>query len=417
MQKMIIEGGRKLSGTVVTSGAKNAALPILAASILTEGWSTFTNIPKLRDIRTICTLLGVMGAEVERSGHTVRIRTDGLDSVEAPYEMVKTMRASILVLGPLMARFGRARISLPGGCAIGARPIDLHLMGLEKMGAAIQLNGGYVDAEGKALRGAVIRFDRVTVTGTANLMMAATGAKGTTVLENAALEPEVVELAEMLNKMGASIHGAGTGTVEIEGGRALHPIEFAIESDRIETGTLIIAAAIAGGEVFIRAGRLHHLLTVVEVLREAGVEIKGMAEGILVRRTGPIRPVEVRTDPYPGFPTDMQAQTMALLTQAEGTSVITETIFENRFMHVGELRRLGAEIHVDGSRATIRGPSVLEGAPLMATDLRASASLVLAALAASGKTEISRIYHLDRGYENLEEKLGALGARIWRAEA
>jgi len=417
MQKMIIEGGKRLSGTVTASGSKNAALPILAATILTGGECSFTNIPKLRDIRTICTLLGVMGSEVERYGNTVKIRTESLRSVEAPYELVKTMRASILVLGPLLARLGRARISLPGGCAIGARPIDQHLKGLEQMGASICLSGGYVDAKAKALRGAQIRLDRPTVTGTENLMMAATGARGTTVIENAAREPEVAELAEVLIKMGTAIDGAGTGTVRIEGGRALQAIEYTIEPDRIETGTLIAAAAITGGEVFIRAGRMDQIQAIAEVLGEAGVDIEVKQEGILARRTGPLKPLEVTTLPYPGFPTDMQAQFMALMTQAEGRSIITETIFENRFMHVGEMKRLGANITVKGPCATILGPSRLEGAPVMATDLRASASLVLAALVASGKTEVSRIYHLDRGYENLEEKLAALGARIWRVEA
>lgn len=417
MQKMIIEGGRKLSGTVTVSGSKNAALPILAASMLTSGWSTFSNIPKLRDIRTICTLLGVMGAEVERSGDEVRVRTDSLCSVEAPYELVKTMRASVLALGPLMARLGQARISLPGGCAIGARPIDQHLKGLEQMGASICISGGYVNAKAEGLRGAVIRLERPTVTGTENLMMAATGARGTTVIENAACEPEVAELADVLIKMGAAIDGAGTGTVKIEGGRALRAIDHTIVPDRIEAGTLIAAAAITGGEVFVRSARLDHLQAVAEVLGQAGVEIEANPEGILARRAGVLNPLEVTTLPYPGFPTDMQAQIMALMTQAEGRSIIKETIFENRFMHVGELRRLGANIDISGPCATIMGPSRLEGAPVMATDLRASASLVLAALVASGKTEVSRIYHLDRGYENLEEKLSALGARIWRVEA
>ncbi len=408
-----MEGGQRLRGEVRISGAKNAALPILCSSILTAGECTFHNVPVLNDIRTMGKLLAQLGCTVEGE-RTVKISAAKLTSLEAPYEMVKTMRASVLVLGPLVARHGKARVSLPGGCAIGARPIDQHLKGLEAMGAKIALNHGYVEAKAKRLTGARIVCDIPTVTGTENLMMAAALARGRSVIENAAREPEVEELARVLNKMGAKIHGAGTPVIDVDGVDELHAIEHAIIPDRIEAGTFMVAAAITRGDVLVRDCLPEHLDAVIAKLRAAGAEVTAEKGGLRVRAKGDLTAVDITTQPYPGFPTDMQAQFMVLAAVAAGQSVITETIFENRYMHVQELARMGAEIHVDGRTSIIRGKAKLSGTTVMATDLRASASLVLAGLVATGKTEVLRVYHLDRGYEKIEKKLRPLGANIKR---
>ncbi len=413
MDKIILSGGHRLKGEVRISGAKNAALPILCSAILSGGRSTFKNVPVLQDVRTMGRLLAKLGCEVEGE-RTLTIAADKLSDLSAPYEMVKTMRASVLVLGPLVARHGRARVSLPGGCAIGARPIDQHLKGLEAMGAKITLSHGYVEAKAKRLRGARIVFDVPTVTGTENVMMAAALAKGRSVLENCAREPEVEELARVLNKMGARVHGAGTTVIDVEGVDELHPIEHAIIPDRIEAGTFMVAAAVTRGDVLIRDCLPEHLDAVIAKLRASGAEITAEDGGLRVRGRGDPGPVDITTQPYPGFPTDMQAQFMVLASVATGQSVITETIFENRYMHVQELARMGADIHVDGRTSIIRGVPRLSGTTVMATDLRASASLILAGLVASGKTEILRVYHLDRGYERIEKKLRPLGADIRR---
>ncbi len=414
MDKLIIKGGRKLCGEVAVSGSKNAALPIFFATVLTPGVHELRNVPALRDINTTIRLLETLGARVEGHSGTVRVDTTGIDQVEATYDLVKTMRASVLVLGPLLARFGRSRVSLPGGCAIGARPIDQHLKGLAALGAEIRLSHGYVEAECKQLRGARIYFDISTVGGTEHLLMAAALAKGETILENAAREPEIAELAEVLIGMGARIEGAGTDTIRILGVDQLTPMSHAVMPDRIEAGTFMIAAAMTGGDVRIRNMRLDHLDALTFKLQDAGVEIFSRDNAVQVRGPERIRPVNIKTRPYPGFPTDMQAQFMTLMCLAEGASVISENIFENRFMHVAELLRFGADIVVEGNSATVKGVKQFSGAPVMATDLRASASLVLAGLAADNTTEISRIYHLDRGYERLEEKLIGLGADIKR---
>jgi UDP-N-acetylglucosamine 1-carboxyvinyltransferase len=416
MEKMIIEGGYRLVGEVPVSGAKNAALPLFAASLLTDGWVTLHNVPALADIRTISRLLRQMGVKTEGDSGTVRLNASGVHSYEAPYNLVKTMRASVLVLGPLAAKRKRARVSLPGGCAIGARPINLHLKGLEALGAQVELKHGYVEAAADRLKGAEIYFDIATVTGTENIMMAAALAKGRTVLKNAAREPEVVELAKALNQMGAKIQEAGNQVIIIDGVEELHPIEYTIMPDRIEAGSFMIAAGITQGNVKLLNCNLSHMEAVTAKLKEAGLEI--FPEGGGVKVIGPvnIKPVDVKTLPYPGFPTDMQAQIMALMCLANGLSVINETVFENRFMHVSELKRMGADIRIEGGNAIVRGLANLTGAPVMATDLRASASLVLAGLAAEGTTEVSRIYHLDRGYEKLDNKLNKLGAKIRRAQ-
>lgn len=415
MEKMIIRGGRRLKGEVLISGAKNATLPLLASSILTHGWNTFRGVPQLGDIATMKLLLSHLGLEIE-GNEKLKIRADSLTSSEAPYNLVRTMRASVLVLGPLLARLGKAKVSLPGGCAIGARPIDLHLRGLEALGAKISLAHGYIKAEAKKLRGNKIYFDTSTVTGTENVLMAACLAKGTTVLENAACEPEVVELVRVLNKMGGRIEGAGTDMITVEGVDGLEGVEHRIMPDRIETGTFMIAAAITGGEIKINNCRVDHLDALISKLTEAGVIIVPEDRGVKVTAGDRLRSVDVKTLPYPGFPTDMQAQIMVLMCLAEGRSVITETVFENRFIHVSELKRMGADIQVQGNSAIVRGKDKLSGAPVMATDLRASASLILAGLAAEGVTEISRIYHLDRGYEKIEEKLSKIGADIRRVK-
>ena len=415
MDKFVIQGGRKLEGEVRISGAKNAALPLLCASLLSGGWNTFHNIPDLVDIKTVKRLLGNLGARIE-GGETLRVNTEAIDKWEAPYQMVKTMRASILVLGPLLARMGRARVSLPGGCAIGARPVNLHLKALADMGAEIDLRDGYIEARSPRLSGATIYFDISTVTGTENIMMAAVLAKGTTVLENAAKEPEVTNLAETLKGMGARIDGAGTDVITIEGVDSLRPTETSVIPDRIEAGTFAIAAAITGGDLTITGCNPGHIEALITKLREAGVSIRKVKEGLRVVGSDEIRSVDIKTLPYPGFPTDLQAQMMTLRALGTGVSVITETIFENRFMHVAELMRMGAVVKIEGNRAIIRGVKKLKGAPVMATDLRASASLVLAGLAAGGRTDLSRVYHLDRGYQSIEKKLSALGADIARVK-
>lgn len=418
MDKIAVEGGERLIGEVVVSGAKNAVLPLMAASLLTEGWMTITNVPKLRDIETFKRLLVHLGCDVEHDydTETLRIRTLDVKEPSAPYELVKTMRASVLVLGPLAARFKQARVSLPGGCAIGARPVDLHIKGLKKMGAEVEISHGYISVKAERLRGAKICLDTPTVTGTENLMLAAVFAEGTTIIENAALEPEITCLAETLNKMGARITGAGTELVAVEGVEMLRPTEVRVIPDRIEAGTFMIASAMTRGNVLIKDCPLELLDALTIKLKDAGTEITAEDGGVRVVGDWPIRSVDIKTRPYPGFPTDMQAQMMAMMSIAGGLSVVTENVFENRFMHVGELKRMGADISVDGRTAVVRGVKGLSGAPLMATDLRASASLILAGLVADGTTEISRIYHLDRGYEMIEKKLKDLGARIKRVK-
>lgn len=416
MDKLVIKGGRKLSGDVVVSGSKNAALPIFVSSILAPGIQEIHNVPFLRDINTTIKVLETLGAKAEGNGNIVRLDTSAINNHEATYDLVKTMRASVLVLGPLLARLGKARVSLPGGCAIGARPINLHLKGLEAMGAEINLTHGYVEAKARRLKGARIHFDISTVGGTEHLMMAAATAKGETVLENAAREPEIVDLADVLCKMGARIEGAGTDTIHISGVTELRPFTHSVMPDRIEAGTFMVAAAITGGDVKIHNMRLEHLDALVFKLLDAGVEITNKDNVVRVKGPRKVGSVNIKTRPYPGFPTDMQAQMMALMTVAEGTSVISENIFENRFMHVAELIRFGADIIIEGNTATVKGVRKLSGAPVMATDLRASASLVLAGLASDNTTEVSRIYHLDRGYEAIEKKLAALGADIQRVK-
>jgi UDP-N-acetylglucosamine 1-carboxyvinyltransferase len=419
LDKLIIQGGSQLNGDVTISGAKNAALPILCASLLAETPLKLSSVAALKDIDTTIKLLGMMGVNVERAEDQVSLDASEVTSFEATYEMVKTMRASILVLGPLLARFGSARVSLPGGCAIGSRPVDLHIKGLKAMGAAIHITHGYIQAStlhlpNRRLQGARYYMDLVTVTGTENLMMAASLAEGTTVLENAAKEPEVVDLAECLNKMGAKISGAGTDVITIEGVEKLNGAEHNIVCDRIEAGTYMVAAAMTGGKVTLHNVRPDLLDAVVDKLREAGAGVECAADTITVEAKHPISAVNIRTAPHPAFPTDMQAQFMAMNTIATGVSKVTETIFENRFMHVQELQRLGADISIDGNTAMVTGVAHLDGATVMATDLRASASLVLAGLVARGETVIERIYHLDRGYENLEAKFNALGANVTR---
>jgi UDP-N-acetylglucosamine 1-carboxyvinyltransferase len=415
VDRIRIVGGRPLEGTVRISGAKNASLPELCAALLTDEAVVLSNVPEVRDIRTMGRVLAALGAAFEpRVGGVVEVRAKTLTSVEAPYDLVKTMRASVLVLGPLLAREGRARVSLPGGCAIGARPINLHLLALEKMGAAISVEHGYIEARADRLRGAEVAFDTVTVTGTENVMMAAARAEGATVVRNAACEPEVVDLAELLGQMGAKVEGAGTPTVRIEGAASLRGARHAVIPDRIETGTYLAACAVAGGDIEIRACRPPHLRAVIDKLRETGVRIEEGPDNLRVRAPRVLRPSNVTTLPHPGFPTDMQAQYLCLMTQASGVSTISETIFENRFMHVAELQRMGASVRVEGRTAIVTGPTPLSGAQVMATDLRASACLVLAGLAAQGETVVDRVYHLDRGYYRIDEKLRGLGADIER---
>ncbi|OYY50141.1 MAG: UDP-N-acetylglucosamine 1-carboxyvinyltransferase [Methylophilaceae bacterium 17-44-8] len=420
MEKLIIEGGAKLNGEVRISGAKNAALPILCAGLLAETPLVLTSVPALKDVASTIKLLDTMGVKVLQEADKVTLDASEVGSFEATYDMVKTMRASILVLGPLLARFGSARVSLPGGCAIGSRPVDLHIKGLQAMGAAIHITHGYIQAStlhlpNRRLQGARYYMDMVTVTGTENLMMAAALADGTTILENAAKEPEVVDLAECLNKMGAKISGAGTDVITIEGVEKLSGANHNIVCDRIEAGTYMVAAAMTGGKVKLLNARADLLDAVVEKLRDAGATVTHDDNSITVESNGKLKAVNIRTAPHPAFPTDMQAQFMALNSVAEGVAKVTETIFENRFMHVQEMQRLGADISIDGNTALVKGVEFLDGATVMATDLRASASLVLSGLVARGETVIERIYHLDRGYEYLEEKLTQLGAKVRRS--
>ncbi len=415
MDKIEITGGRRLKGEIRISGAKNAALPLMAAAILVPGSTRLTNVPNLMDIRSMTNLLQDLGARISHEGSFLDIDAAGLHKDEAPYDLVRKMRASILVLGPLVARFGRARVSMPGGCAIGARPVDMHLKGLESLGAVISIEHGYIEARAPRLTGADIYFDMPTVTGTENLMMAAVLAQGTTVLRNAAREPEIICLADALNAMGAGISGAGTTVITIEGVTSLKPATINVIPDRIETGTFMVAAAATGGDVLIRQCMPGHIGGIISKLKAAGASIEIFSDSIRVMQNGGIKSVDIRTLPYPGFPTDMQAQFMALMTIADGTSTIQETIFENRFIHANELLRMGADITISSaSHATIKGKPFLQAAPVMASDLRASASLVIAGLVAKGTTTINRVYHMDRGYESIETKFSQLGADIRR---
>src|SRR5579862_657312 len=418
MDKFVVRGGAPLLGTIRVSGAKNAALPAMAAALLTDEAVILENIPQVRDIETTRKLLAAMGAEVElgygRAQHRTTIQCRNLASPEASYELVKTMRASTLVLGPLVARCGRARVSLPGGCAIGARPIDLHIKGLERLGATITQAHGYVEAAAKRLRGAEIVFDKITVTGTEDLLMAAVLAEGETLMLNCAREPEFADLAALLNKMGAHIEGAGTPTIRVKGVEKLHGAKHRIIPDRIEAATFIIAGAITGGDLNVAGCDPDHLEAVLQKLAEVGVKTAHTQDSVRVMGDNPLKAADMVTEEFPGFPTDVQAQYMALVTQANGTSTITENIFENRFMHAQELVRMGANLKIEGSRAIVRGKTPLSGAAVLASDLRASASLVIAALVADGETIIDRVYHMDRGYENIEEKLRGVGAQIRR---
>jgi UDP-N-acetylglucosamine 1-carboxyvinyltransferase len=422
VDKIVVQGGRRLQGEVSVSGSKNAALPLLISSLLTAEACVYRNIPHLADIRTTLRLLNGLGVTVDREAWDagsaeLTLRGDRVNRFEAPYDLVKTMRASFLVLGPLVARFGQARVSAPGGCAIGMRPINLHLKGLAEMGAAIEQVHGYVEAKAKKLKGAKILLDVPSVGATENLIMAATLAEGTTVIENAAREPEIEDLATALNNMGAKVDGAGRDVVHIEGVDALHGLTHRVIPDRIEAGSFVIAGALIGGDVRVTGARPEHLEAFLIKLKEAGVMLETDANSVRVRGNGKIKSVDVTTLPYPGFPTDLQAQMMVLMSVADGVSVITETIFENRFMHALELDRMGTDIRLEGNRAVVRGVRELSGAPVMATDLRASVSLILAGLVANGTTEVARVYHLDRGYEQIERKLSKLGAGIQRVKA
>ncbi|MBM4262249.1 MAG: UDP-N-acetylglucosamine 1-carboxyvinyltransferase [Deltaproteobacteria bacterium] len=421
MDKIVIQGGRRLHGEVSVSGSKNAALPILISSLLTGEPCSYQDIPKLADIRTTLRLLVGLGARVDRDAWNdgsgdLTIQAGRITNFEASYDLVKTMRASFLVIGPLVARFGEARVSTPGGCAIGARPIDIHLKGLEALGASIEQSHGYIEARATKLRGAKIYLDFPSVGATENLMMAAALAEGITVIENAAKEPEIEDLAAALNAMGANVDGAGSDIIIIEGVERLHGVTHRVIPDRIEAGSFVIAAALTGGDVLVKGARPGHLDSFLIKLKEAGVMLETEADGIRVKTNGKIKSVDVKTLPYPGFATDLQAQMMVLMAVANGVSVITETIFENRFMHAQELDRMGAQIKLEGNRAVVRGVRELSGAPVMASDLRASVALVLAGLVASGTTEVSRVYHLDRGYERIEQKLSNLGAQIARVK-
>jgi UDP-N-acetylglucosamine 1-carboxyvinyltransferase len=418
MNKMVIEGGISLNGSVNISGSKNAALPAIASCILTGGWHRVRNVPSLKDIATIKMIMSRIGIAFQEDNNTLSVNSDNIKEYEASYDLVKTMRASILLLGPLLARMGKARISMPGGCAIGARPVNLHLKALAAMGVEMSLDHGYIDARAERLTGTDIFFDNSTVTGTENIMMAAVKAEGRTILRNAAKEPEIVDLADMLRSMGAQIDGDGTDTIIINGVRELIPAEHSIIPDRIEAGTFMIASTMTKGEIKIDNCIPEHLTAVIEKLRSVGAAIEIIDNTVIVRGPDTINSVDIKTMPFPGFPTDLQAQFMALMCIAGGSSIITETIFENRFIHVSELKRMGADITISGNQALIRGRNRLLAAPVMATDLRASASLILAGLVAkNGRTEVYRIYHLDRGYESLEKKFQALGARIWREKA
>jgi len=414
MDKIIVEGGRPLKGEVKISGAKNAALPILISSLLTDGCNTYYNVPDLKDIESAKLLLSNLGAKIETEKDAVHIDASGFFNHEASYDLVRKMRASILVMGPLLARLKKARVSLPGGCAIGARPVNLHLKGLARLGASIELKHGYIEASTVCLKGNEIYFDIVTVTGTENLMMAAVFAEGVTVLRNAAREPEVLALADVLNKMGADIQGTGTSVITIKGVSSLRPVSVSIIPDRIEAGTFMTAAALTRGDIKLVNCGSEHMGAVIHKLELTGARIEIEEKGIRVIGSDKIASVDVKTLPYPGFPTDMQAQFMVLMSVAKGLSIISETIFENRFIHVSELKRMGADITVSGNAVLIKGVPLLSGARVMATDLRASASLILAGLVARGKTEVNRVYHLDRGYETIEKKLSQLGAAIKR---
>lgn len=414
MDRIVIAGGRALKGSVQIGGAKNAVLPIMASCLLGGGDCVIGNVPHVRDVATMNALLELLGVTVRKENTHVVLNASSVNKTEAPYELVKTMRASVLVLGPLLARFGEAEVSLPGGCAIGTRPVNLHLKGLSALGADIHLEHGYIRAKATRLRGACIDFDMPTVTGTENVLMAACLAKGTTVIRNAAREPEIVDLAAFLRKRGARIYGAGTDTITVEGVDRLDGAEHQVIPDRIEAGTYLLAGAITQGEVSVRGCRSEHLGAVLNKLRETGVDVREDQDGVTVIGTRRLKAVEVKTLAYPGFPTDLQAQMMALMCVAEGTSIVSETVFDSRFLHVPELQRMGASIEVESAHAVIKGVASLTGAPVMASDLRASAGLVLAGLAARGYTEISRVYHLDRGYERLEEKLRGLGGDIRR---
>ncbi|MFO8083300.1 MAG: UDP-N-acetylglucosamine 1-carboxyvinyltransferase [Desulfobacterales bacterium] len=414
MDKIIIQGGLTLSGEVNISGSKNAALPILVSSLLTDGLNTFTNVPHLRDIDSINQLLAHLGAKVEHGQNTVSIDASGLHNTVAPYDLVRKMRASILVLGPLVARLGKARVSLPGGCAIGARPINLHLKGIEALGAKIELKHGYVEASAKQLVGTDIYLDMPTVGGTENLMMSAVLAKGETVIRNVAREPEIIALADTLNRMGADVKGAGTSVITIRGVKQLHPVTASIIPDRIEAGTFMVAAALTKGDVRICRCEPDHMRAVINKLKQTGARIDIDKTSIRVRGEEVIKSADVKTLPYPGFPTDMQAQFMVLMSVADRVSVISENIFENRFIHVSELHRMGADIEISGNVAMVKGVKTLYGAPVMATDLRASASLILAGLIAKGETVVHRVYHLDRGYEAIEKKFAVLNSQIER---
>lgn len=417
MDKIIVEGGHALKGEVRISGAKNAALPILVSSLLTDGWNTYSNVPGLQDIQSTTLLLTNLGAKIETEGDIIRIAASGLNNHEAPYDLVRKMRASILVLGPLLARLKKARVSLPGGCSIGARPINLHLRGLTRLGASIELKHGYVEASADCLKGNEIYFDIATVTGTENIMMAAVLAEGITVLRNAAREPEIVALADVLNKMGGKIEGAGSSVITIDGVSELRPVSVSVIPDRIEAGTFMVSAALTAGDVTVLDCEPDHLEAVIHKLRLTGAHVTIEDKRIRVVGTDEISSVDVKTLPYPGFPTDMQAQFMVLMSVARGFSIISETIFENRFIHVSELKRMGADINISGNTAMITGVPTLSGAPVMATDLRASASLILAGLVAQNTTEVNRVYHLDRGYEAIEKKFDRLGAAIKRIKA
>ena len=417
MTRINIVGRQSLSGRVEASGAKNAALPILASTLLGGGECHIANLPQVRDVATMNTLLSLLGASVKQDADQILINTHTVQSLEAPYDLVKTMRASVLVLGPLLARFGEAVVSLPGGCAIGPRPVNLHLEGFKKMGAVIELDHGYIRARASKLKGQRIDLEAPTVTGTENLMMAACLAKGTTIINNAAMEPEIEDLANFLNKRGANIIGAGTERIAIEGVSHLHEVEYSVMPDRIEAGTYLIAGMVTNGDVEVNRCIPGHLDSLISKLRDCGADIRKTTDSIRVKASGKIQSLEVKTFPYPGFPTDLQAQIMAMVSVADGTSIITENVFEGRFLHVPELQRMGASIIVDGPRAVVKGVPQLTGAQVMASDLRASACLILAGLAAEGETQINRIYHLERGYERIEDKLQGLGAIVYREPA
>lgn len=414
MDKIVVLGGNQLKGSVKISGSKNAVLPTMAAALLAEGDHRIENVPVLRDVQTMSRLLGSIGADVKIEDHVLHINAQGCSSFEAPYDLVKTMRASIYVLSPLVSRFGYAKVSLPGGCAWGPRPVNLHIEGLRKLGAQIKIEKGYIVARAKKLQGTHITFDIPSVGATGNILMAAVLAKGTTVIENAAQEPEITFLTSFLQKMGAHIEGAGTGHLKIEGVESLRPASIVVIPDRIETGTFLVACHMTGGDVRLEGSNSSYLTAVIDKLRDSGALIEQVDQWIRIRSRGKIRPVDVSTAVYPGFPTDMQAQWMALMSIAQGSSVVTDSIFKDRFTHVAELQRLGAEITLDHNVAVIKGVEHLSGAHVMSTDLRASASLILAGLVARGRTDISRVYHIDRGYERIEEKFKALGAEIWR---